>query len=45
VGLEDHAGPRQPSNEELVREVVALAERCGRRVASARETRQLLIAG
>jgi len=45
VGLEDHAGPRQPSNEELVREVVALAERCGRPVATAREARQLLIAG
>jgi uncharacterized protein (DUF849 family) len=34
VGLEDYAGPRRPSNVELVREVVALAREVGRPVAS-----------
>src|SRR5262249_23498322 len=34
VGLEDHAGPRTPSNVELVREVAALAADVGRPVAS-----------
>lgn len=29
VGLEDHDGPREPRNEDLVREVVALAEAAG----------------
>jgi uncharacterized protein (DUF849 family) len=42
VGLEDHAGPRTPRNEELVREVVALAARCGRPVATPREAAAIL---
>src|SRR5918995_1757992 len=42
VGLEDHAGPRQPSNEELVREAVALAEDVGRPVATPDEAAKLL---
>ena len=42
VGLEDYAGPRQPSNEELVREAVALAEDVGRPVATPDEAAKLL---
>jgi uncharacterized protein (DUF849 family) len=42
VGLEDHAGPRTPANEELVREVVRLAAEVGRPVATARDTAELL---
>ena len=34
VGLEDYDGPRQPRNEDLVREVVALAEAAGRPVGA-----------
>jgi len=42
VGLEDYAGPRTPTNVELVSEAVELAARCGRKVASIAETHQLL---
>jgi uncharacterized protein (DUF849 family) len=42
VGLEDHAGTRQPANEELVREAVALAEAVGRPVANCDEAAKLL---
>ena len=34
VGLEDYAGPRQPRNEELVDEIVAMAQRAGRAIAT-----------
>ncbi|MDH4144901.1 MAG: 3-keto-5-aminohexanoate cleavage protein [Acidimicrobiia bacterium] len=47
VGLEDYYDPsparRQPTNAELVREVVALAEACGRPVASCAEARSALV--
>ena len=36
VGLEDYAGPRTPSNLELVREAVALANSVGRPIADGR---------
>jgi 3-keto-5-aminohexanoate cleavage enzyme len=42
VGLEDHAGARQPTNEELVRDAVALAEDVGRPVATPDEAAKLL---
>lgn len=42
VGLEDYAGPRQPRNEELVREVATLAEAAGRPVATPREAARIL---
>jgi uncharacterized protein (DUF849 family) len=42
VGLEDYAGPRQPRNEELIAEVVAMARAAGRPIATAREAAALL---
>jgi uncharacterized protein (DUF849 family) len=42
VGLEDYVGPRQPRNSELVEEIVELAARCGRRVASSDEAAKLI---
>jgi 3-keto-5-aminohexanoate cleavage enzyme len=42
VGLEDHAGGRQPTNEALVREAVELAARIGRPVATCAETARIL---
>lgn len=42
VGLEDHAGPRTPSNVELVREVAALAAEVGRPLATPAEAARLL---
>ncbi|HYU39496.1 MAG TPA: 3-keto-5-aminohexanoate cleavage protein [Acidimicrobiia bacterium] len=42
VGLEDHAGSRTPTNEELVREAAALAEDVGRPVATSDEAAKLL---
>jgi uncharacterized protein (DUF849 family) len=42
VGLEDYAGPRNPANAELVREVVALCAKVGRPVASPREAARVL---
>jgi uncharacterized protein (DUF849 family) len=42
VGLEDYAGPRTPSNAELVREVVSLAAAVGRPVATTAEAAHIL---
>ena len=42
VGLEDHAGERQPGNAELVHEAVAACAAAGRRVASPAEARVIL---
>jgi uncharacterized protein (DUF849 family) len=42
VGLEDYAGTRTPANDELVREVTALARAVGRPVASCTETARIL---
>lgn len=42
VGLEDYAGPGTPRNVELVRAVVAMAERAGRPVATRAEAAALL---
>jgi len=42
VGLEDHAGSRQPSNVELVDELVALCDEVGRPVATSVEARSIL---
>lgn len=42
VGLEDHFGDRQPSNEELMREAVALCATVGRPVATPRQAREIL---
>jgi uncharacterized protein (DUF849 family) len=42
VGLEDYAGPRTPTNVELVREVVALAAAVGRPVSTAAGAAALL---
>lgn len=42
VGLEDYAGPRTPTNLELVEELGSLVERAGRHVASFAETHAIL---
>ena len=42
VGLEDFAGARQPTNEELVQEAVAVANEVGRPVATPDEAAKLL---
>ena len=42
VGLEDHAGPTTPSNEELVARVVELAGAANRPAASCEEARSIL---
>lgn len=42
VGLEDYAGPLQPTNEDLVSRAVELGVSCGRAVASAENTRDAL---
>ncbi len=42
VGLEDHAGARQPTNEELVRDAVAVANDVGRPVATPDEAAKVL---
>jgi uncharacterized protein (DUF849 family) len=42
VGLEDYAGPRQPTNQELVREAAAVAEDVGRPAATPDEAAKLL---
>jgi uncharacterized protein (DUF849 family) len=42
VGLEDYAGPRTPTNVELVQEVARLIEASGRSVATAAETTTIL---
>jgi 3-keto-5-aminohexanoate cleavage enzyme len=40
--LEDYAGARQPTNEELVRDAVAVANDVGRPVATPDEAAKLL---
>jgi 3-keto-5-aminohexanoate cleavage enzyme len=42
VGLEDHAGRRQPRNEELVEEIVAMAQRAGRPIATSAQAAAIL---
>ena len=42
TGLEDYAGPRQPSNPELVQEIVALARVVGRPVATPEQAAQVI---
>lgn len=42
VGIEDYGGARKPSNEELVREIVALGRSLGRRPATPAEAERLL---
>jgi uncharacterized protein (DUF849 family) len=42
VGLEDYAGPRAPTNAELIEEVVQLARRSGRPIATCTEAARLL---
>jgi uncharacterized protein (DUF849 family) len=42
VGLEDYAGPGQPTNQELVLQIVARAKRVGRPIATAAEAAALL---
>ena len=42
VGLEDHAGPRQPTNVELVEEVAALAAELGRPLATCADAARIL---
>jgi 3-keto-5-aminohexanoate cleavage enzyme len=42
VGLEDHAGPGEPSNADLLRAAVALVERLGRAPATCAEARRIL---
>ncbi len=42
VGLEDFAGPRAPTNEELVREAVALCAEVGRPVAGCDDAAEIL---
>jgi len=42
VGLEDHAGPRKPTNRALVEEIVALAREAGRPVARPDQARAIL---
>ncbi len=42
VGLEDYDGPRRPANEELVAEIVAMARRAGRRVATPAEAAAII---
>ena len=42
VGLEDYSGPRRPRNEELVAEIVAMARRHGRAVATTAQAAELL---
>ena len=42
VGLEDFAGPRTPTNVELVSEVVALINEVGRPLATAAEAAKII---
>jgi 3-keto-5-aminohexanoate cleavage enzyme len=42
VGLEDYAGPRTPTNAQLVREAVALCNDAGRPVATPAQTAEVL---
>lgn len=42
VGLEDYDGPRRPTNEELVEEIVVMARRAGRPIATSAEAAAIL---
>jgi 3-keto-5-aminohexanoate cleavage enzyme len=42
VGLEDYAGPRKPRNEELVAEIVEMAVRSGRPVATPAQAAEII---
>jgi 3-keto-5-aminohexanoate cleavage enzyme len=42
VGLEDYDGPHQPTNEELVEEIVAMARRAGRPLATSTEAAAII---
>ena len=42
IGLEDYAGPRQPTNQELLREAVELCAKVGRPVATRPEAARIL---
>lgn len=42
VGLEEHSGSRQPTNEELVREAVSLVSEVGRSIANAEQAAAIL---
>lgn len=42
IGLEDYAGPDQPRNEALVRDVVAMAKRAGRPIATSVEAAAII---
>ncbi|HXQ21809.1 MAG TPA: 3-keto-5-aminohexanoate cleavage protein [Candidatus Acidoferrales bacterium] len=42
VGLEDYAGPRQPTNETLVAEIARLARNCGRPIATPAQAAEML---
>jgi 3-keto-5-aminohexanoate cleavage enzyme len=42
VGLEDYAGPAQPTNASLVADIVQMAHRYGRPIASPRQAAELL---
>lgn len=42
VGLEDYDGARRPANEELVAEIVAMARRAGRAVATSAEAAAII---
>src|SRR5262249_51406195 len=42
VGLEDYTGARQPRNEELVREIVSMAKRVGRPIATPAQAAAML---
>ena len=42
VGLEPYGGPGAPTNEELVRQVVEMAAKAGRPVASCAEAREII---
>ena len=42
VGLEDYGGSGQPTNEALVTEIVEMARRCGRAIATAAEAAGIL---
>ena len=42
VGLEDYAGPGEPSNLDLLRAAVALVERLGRAPATTVQARRIL---
>jgi 3-keto-5-aminohexanoate cleavage enzyme len=42
VGLEDYAGPEQPRNVELVRDIVRMARRVGRPIATPQQAAEIL---